>query len=33
MSQSYAFWSLFFLFLGVPIGLFIRAVLQRRRRP
>lgn len=33
MNQSYAFWSLFFLVLGVPLGLFIKAILQRRRRP
>jgi hypothetical protein len=32
MSQSYVFWSLFFLAFGAVLGLLFKAMLHRRRR-
>lgn len=33
MSPSYVFWSLFFLGLGGLVGICLKALVQRGRRP
>lgn len=33
MSPSYVFWSIFFLILGAFVGMCLKALVQRGRKP